>query len=148
MSLCARKPTIWVPTRSDTNWAVQSPKMARGLKFVFKLKRDCTIGVAKTKALISFGVTAKLLCAFVFAQAFCWFSYAVAHIMSSVGTVNKNCLLELCKELLFSIYMYFEIMAFGSFIGDKSRGSQYKTHTDFVESEYVIVPLNMFQKAF
>ena len=24
MSLCVRKPTIWVPTRSDTNWAVQS----------------------------------------------------------------------------------------------------------------------------
>ena len=28
-----RKTTIWVPTRSDTNWAVQSQKMARGWKF-------------------------------------------------------------------------------------------------------------------
>ena len=27
MSLCVRKPTIWVPTRSDTNRAVQSQKM-------------------------------------------------------------------------------------------------------------------------
>ena len=33
MSLCVRKPTIWVPTRSDTNQAVQSQKMVRGLKF-------------------------------------------------------------------------------------------------------------------
>ena len=30
---------------------------------------DCTIRVAKTKALISFAVTAKLICVFVFAYA-------------------------------------------------------------------------------
>ena len=39
--------------------------------FGFKIKRDCTICVAKTKALISFAVTAKLVCAFVFAYADC-----------------------------------------------------------------------------
>ena len=33
----------------------------------FNKKRKCTIRVAKTKALISFAVTAKLICAFVFA---------------------------------------------------------------------------------
>ena len=33
----------------------------------FRKKRDCTIHVAKTKALISFAVTAKLICVFVFA---------------------------------------------------------------------------------
>ena len=33
MSLCMRKPTIWVPTRSDTNRAVQAQKMVRDLKF-------------------------------------------------------------------------------------------------------------------
>ena len=33
------------PTRSNTNWAVQSQKMARGLK----LWMPCTIYVAKTK---------------------------------------------------------------------------------------------------
>ena len=33
----------------------------------FKKKRNCTIHVAKTKGLISFAVTAKLICAFVFA---------------------------------------------------------------------------------
>ena len=31
-----RKPTFWFSTRSDTNRAVQSQKMARGLKFRFK----------------------------------------------------------------------------------------------------------------
>ena len=31
------------------------------------LMRNCTVLVAKTKALISFAVTAKLICAFVFA---------------------------------------------------------------------------------
>ena len=35
--------------------------------FVFGKKRDCTIRVAKIKALISFAVTAKLICVFVFA---------------------------------------------------------------------------------
>ena len=37
--------------------------------FGFRKKRDCTIRVAKTKALISFAVTAKLICLFVFANA-------------------------------------------------------------------------------
>ena len=34
--------------------------------------------VEKTKALISFAVTAKLICTFVFAYADCWFSDVVA----------------------------------------------------------------------
>ena len=34
--------------------------------FGFNKKRNCTIHVTKTKALISFAVTAKLICAFVF----------------------------------------------------------------------------------
>ena len=55
-----RKPTILV---SD---------QARSLKFGFKKKRDCTVTVAKTKVLISCAVTAQLICAFVFAYAYCW----------------------------------------------------------------------------
>ena len=38
------------------------------------------ICVAKTKALISFVVTAKLICVFVFAYAKIWFSHNEAHI--------------------------------------------------------------------
>ena len=44
--------------------------------------RKCTIHVAKTKALISFAVTAKLICVFVFAYADCWFSHGAAHFLS------------------------------------------------------------------
>ena len=36
--------------------------------------------VAKAKALISHAVTARLICAFVFAHADCWFSGAAAQI--------------------------------------------------------------------
>ena len=37
------------------------------------------IPVAKTKALISFTVTSKLICTFVFVFADCWFSHVAAH---------------------------------------------------------------------
>ena len=46
--------------------------------------RNCTIRVAKTKALISFAVTAKLICAFVFAYADCWFSHGMAHLSETL----------------------------------------------------------------
>ena len=36
--------------------------------------------MAKTKALISFAVTAKLICVFVFAYAKSWFSHDAAHM--------------------------------------------------------------------
>ena len=39
---------------------------------------NCTTREAKTKALISFAVTAKLICAFVFAYADCWLSHEAA----------------------------------------------------------------------
>ena len=46
--------------------------------------------VAKTKALISFAVTAKLICVFVFAYADCWFSHEAAHFMYNM--VSLNCI--------------------------------------------------------
>ena len=42
---------------------------------------DCTICVAKTKALISFAVTVKLICVFVFTYAKIRFSHDAAHLM-------------------------------------------------------------------
>ena len=42
---------------------------------------NCTTYVAKTKALISFAVTGKLICVFVFACAKCWFSPDTAHFI-------------------------------------------------------------------
>ena len=44
---------------------------------------DCTIHVAKTKALISFAVTAKLICVFVFAYAKSRFSHDTANMLKS-----------------------------------------------------------------
>ena len=51
--------------------------------FRFRKKKNCTIPdipVAKTKALISFAITAKLICAFGFAYADCWFSHEEAQM--------------------------------------------------------------------
>ena len=47
--------------------------------------RDCTNRVAKTKALISFAVTAKLICVFVFTYAKSRFSHDAAHFF-----MNEN----------------------------------------------------------
>ena len=55
---------------------------------------DCTIRLAKTKALISFAVTAKLICAFVFAYAEILFSHDAAHSIKTVGSMGvtaKSC---------------------------------------------------------
>ena len=72
--------SLGLPTRCVKNRHVQSQMQARGLNIGFKKKRNCTIGVAITKALISFAVTPKLICAFVFAQAKVRFSHDAAHL--------------------------------------------------------------------
>ena len=52
---------------------------------------DCTIRVAKTKALIRFAVTAKLICVFVFAYAKIRFSHDEAHLKAySSGKQGKK----------------------------------------------------------
>ena len=63
------------PTRSDTNRPVQLQNMARSLKFRIRKKGNCTIPLAKTKAL-----TAQVICIFVFVWAKIWFSHDMAHI--------------------------------------------------------------------
>ena len=77
-----RKPTICVPTRSDPNRAVQSQKMVRGLIFWIKKVEELYYPCSENKGAdqISFAVTAKLVCAFVFAYANCRFSHAAAKI--------------------------------------------------------------------
>ena len=62
--------TLGVPTRSDTNRAVQSQKKARSLKFRIYEEEGYTC-VEKTKTLIRCAVTAQLICVFVFAYADC-----------------------------------------------------------------------------
>ena len=61
--------------------------------------------VAETKALISFAVTAKLICAFVFAYAECWFSHgaALCHIdFKNLRPLNQ------VKMFIFKVNMHHE----------------------------------------
>ena len=64
------------PNRSDTNLHVQSQKEARRLKFWSKEEVELYYGSSE----ISFMVTAKLICAFVFAYADCCFSHGAVHL--------------------------------------------------------------------
>ena len=69
--------------------------------------RNCTIRVAKTKALISFAVTAKLICVFGFAYADSWFSHGAAQILewyvSNQGHRFHCCFLSLHHLIAVSI---------------------------------------------
>ena len=69
-------------TKSDTSLPKQQEMKAR--KFVFKKKRNFTIHVAQTKVLISFAVTAQLICAFVFALTEIRFSNDVAQMIEHI----------------------------------------------------------------
>ena len=77
-----RIPTMWFPKRS-----VRSQKIAISLKF-------CTIGLAKTKALISAAVPAKMICAFVFTYAKCWFSHDAARLDIMVNFLHEGIMLS------------------------------------------------------
>ena len=63
----------WFMSRSDSNQLYSHRRRLAAGNFGFKKNRNCTIRVAKTKALISIAVTAKLICTFVFAYAKCGF---------------------------------------------------------------------------
>ena len=67
-------------------------RLLEARNFAFRERRNCTIRVAKTKALISFAVTAKLICVFVFAYADCWFSCAAAHIVHLIIQRHAICM--------------------------------------------------------
>ena len=71
MSRLLGKPTMWFPNKSDTNQTVQSQKRARSLKIRIKVEEEVYYQSSENKALISFAVTAKLICVFVFAYADC-----------------------------------------------------------------------------
>ena len=51
------------------------------LNFGFKKKKELYYPCSENKGVISFRVTAKLVCAFVFLYANCWFSNAAAHLL-------------------------------------------------------------------
>ena len=78
MNRVMRKPTIWFPTRSDTNQAVQLQKMARGLKFWIKKEEGLYYPCSENKGADQLR---GLICDFVFAYAKHWFSHIAAHIL-------------------------------------------------------------------
>ena len=93
---------------------------------------DCTIRVAKTKALISFTVTAKLICVFVFAFAKTGFlrrgSYgSLAYILKckSFGTLIK------CKFLLIG-----SNVSIGDITIDKSSSLPRRQHENQIAGAY------------
>ena len=65
---------------SDINRAVNSQKMARDWKFWNKKVKKLHYPCLENNGTISFAVTTKVMCAFVFAYAKCWFSHDVAHL--------------------------------------------------------------------
>ena len=70
------------PTTSYTNPAIQSQKMAIGLKcYIYEIEGLFYVG--KKKVLISCAVTAQLISCFVFAYAKSWFSHDTAYIVAS-----------------------------------------------------------------
>ena len=79
LSRIMRKPTFRFPTGSDTNQAVHLQKMARGLKFRIYKVEGLYYLCGENKGVISFAVTAKPICVFVFAYAKCSFSRDAAH---------------------------------------------------------------------
>ena len=86
MSLCVRKPTIWVPTRSDTNRPVQSQKMVRGWKFwIWKLE-ELYYQSSENKGADQL----RSICTFVFTFADCWFSHAAAHFHFIFSFLNYD----------------------------------------------------------
>ena len=73
MSLCVRKPTIWVPTKSDTNRAVQSQKMVRGWKFSIWKVEELYYPCSENKGADQLGSYFEADLPFVFAYADCCF---------------------------------------------------------------------------
>ena len=88
-------------------------EMVRGSKFWFRKKRDCTIYMAKTKALISCAVTVQLICSFVFTYAKIWFSHGAAQIIlrvfkSLLAKIQYISQIECCcNEILLFFYQVF-----------------------------------------
>ena len=75
------KPTMCFLNRSDTNRPVQAQKRARSLKLI--LVEEELYRLVKTKALISFAVTAKLIYTLILfsPMQIVGFSHEVAHLL-------------------------------------------------------------------
>ena len=88
---------MWL-NRSDTNRLVQAQKSARSLKFWIYIEEELYSPSSEIKGadqLRSYCeadllVTAKLICAFVFAYADCWFSHGAAHFFLNAHNIPQK----------------------------------------------------------
>ena len=82
MSRDARKPVFGFKTRFDTNLPVQSQKKVRSLKFWLQVEEELYYLYSENKGAdqLRSTVTAKLICAFVFALAKVQSSHDAAHM--------------------------------------------------------------------
>ena len=83
LSLCVRKQTIWVPTRSDTNRAVQSQKQARGLKFWLEVEEELYYPCSENKG-------ADQLCSYCTADLCLCFCLSILLVFSCSGLNNSR----------------------------------------------------------
>ena len=105
-------PTIWFPNRSDINRPVQSQKRRKLYhpssenKGADQLCSYCKADLRNKGAdqLCSYAVTAKLICAFVFAYADCWFSHGAAQI-HVVNYFKKRITVYITVETSFLVYL-------------------------------------------
>ena len=75
---------MWFPNRSDTNRPVQAQKRS------LKVEEELYYPSSENKDADQLrGVTAKLICVFVFAYADFWFSHRAAHM--SMSSLQPNC---------------------------------------------------------
>ena len=79
---------MWFPNGCNTISPVQSQKQARSLKFRFKKKRDCTIGIVKAKALISCAVTVPKMFSHLQNVGFQGRAYIIYNVVSCNITIN------------------------------------------------------------
>ena len=80
MSLVVRKLVFGVSDRIRHKPGCTATEDGQRLEIPYLGSRGIVLSVVKTKALISFAVTAKLICIFVFAYAKSRFSHDAAHI--------------------------------------------------------------------
>ena len=80
MSHVMRKQCDFRTGLTQPELAVQAQKMAQRREVLDLDSRGLILRVAISKALISFAVTAKLICAFGFAYAKCWYSHDAVQI--------------------------------------------------------------------
>ena len=83
MSLCVIKQQQvgFRPGPTKPNLPTTELEIAGSLKFRMTEEEGLYYPSSEKKAQFSFAVTAKLICAFVFDQAFCKFSYVVAQML-------------------------------------------------------------------